>query len=459
MNNSKVNHITLSELAGHIKQTLDENLEISYWIRAEIAEFKVNAFSGHCYLELVEKDDLSNTIKARMRGNIWANSFKMLKLFFENSTGMALGAGLKVLIRGTIEYHETFGISFNIRDIDPAYTVGELAIKIQQTIDLLTKDGVIDMNKELEMPLIPKSIALITSQNAAGYQDFTNQLGSNKGNYKFSIKLFEAVMQGDKAPDSIMLALNQIFDYLDYFDAVIILRGGGAVLDLSCFNDYNLCYMAAQFPIPIITAIGHDKDESVLDIIANTKLKTPTAAAEYILAQFSEFEANLAQISENIFDIIHNKINSEKNHLTLLSSNLKPLVNRKIEQNRFHLIQQFQHITASTKQVLGANTSDIKRIGQTLKKASNRYITQHKANLEENIHTLKYSTEQFLSEAQKILDNTQLKIDYQNPTRILEKGYSITTKNGKLVRSTKDLSKGDTIETLFKDGKKSSSVN
>lgn len=458
MQKSELNHISLSYLSSIIKQTLNEHLEISYWVVAEIAEFKVNSYSGHCYLELVEKDDETNAIKARMRGTIWSAAFRMVKPFFETSTGIELGSGLNVMVRGVVEYHETYGLSLNIRDIDPAYTVGEMAMRMQQTIDLLTSDGVIDMNRELELPALPKTIAVVSSSNAAGFQDFMDQLDNNGYGYRYHVKLFNSVMQGDEAPASIMAALERIFEQTDVFDAVAIIRGGGAVLDLSCFNNYDLCFLAAQFPIPILTGIGHEKDETVLDVVAHTKLKTPTALAEFLIGCFADFEDVLSDTSDRIFYLAGQMIKENHNRLNLALNTFRPIVNQRIDRSRGELKSLFQNVSTGIKYRLNEQQVVLDNYKKQIEKESAQYASHRMDTMELLKDKLSNLVLQKLRMALQKMDGFELKLNYQNPEHILKKGYSITTRNGKIVKKSAELKPGDQIKTILMDGKTCSRV-
>lgn len=452
-------HITLSELAANIKDTLDAHLEISYWVMAEIAEFKVNSFSGHCYLELVEKDEQGANTKARMRSTIWSAAYRMLKPFFETSTGIELGPGLKVLVRGVVEYHENYGLSLNIRDIDPAYTVGELALKMQQTIDLLKKDGVLDMNRELRLPMLPKTVAVISSSNAAGLQDFMDQLENNPYGYQYHIKLFDAVMQGDAAPDAVMHALNRIFEEADVFDAVAILRGGGALMDLNCFNDYDLCFMAAQFPVPILTGIGHEKDETVLDLVAHTKLKTPTAVAGFLIDAFSMFDNELSELCDAICNGVSSQLRDQHNRLELAATQFKPQVQKSLEQHQHVLESATKDLSQNMRYHLGQQSTTLDNYALAIHKELPAFIGRRSAILDVQLEKLYEKSKQFLKDSQHTLSEMALKINYQSPENILTKGYSITRKDGNVITDAKQVKKGDMLETILAKGVVKSKVD
>ena len=257
-------HITLSELQSLIKRGIDDAHPLPYWVTAEISELKVN-YSGHCYLELVEKGGANHVPKAKISAVIWRSTYGMIASYFGASTGgQTLCAGLKVLVKALVSYHELYGLSLQITDIDPSYTLGDMERQRRQTIEQLQRDGVFDMNRELPMPAVVQRLAVVSSRNAAGYQDFMKELSS--GPYRFEVTLFDAFMQGAESEESIVRALETVADALDDFDAVVLIRGGGSQSDLGSFDSYRLCCHLAQFPLPVIAGIGHDKDRSVADL-------------------------------------------------------------------------------------------------------------------------------------------------------------------------------------------------
>ncbi len=291
----KESQLSLLELNQLIKDTLDDAFATPVWVKAEISEMTVNR-TGHCYLELVDVDPSSKEVLARARATIWSYSFRMLRPYFETTTGQSFTQGIKILVSVKVEYHPVYGMSLNIRDIDPSYTMGDMARKRREIIVQLQEDGVYDMNRELELPLVPQRVAIISSPTAAGLQDFMDQLNNNQRNIQFYTKLFPAVMQGTETAGSIINALELVFQYEDFFDVVCIIRGGGAQLDLASFDNYELAYHVAQFPVPVITGIGHDKDETVIDLVAHTKMKTPTAVAEFLINGAETFEQMLLEL-------------------------------------------------------------------------------------------------------------------------------------------------------------------
>ncbi len=299
-------HITLSQLARRIKLSLAEGLPLPLWVSAEIGEMKINRASGHCYLELVEGADSGSVPKAKLSAVVWRTTFYTLAAHFLSVTGAELASGMSVLLKVSVTYHELYGLSLQVVDIDPAYTLGEQERQRRETINKLSEEGVIDMNRSLPLPDVVQRVAVISSAQAAGYRDFMEHLSDAP--YQFSVELFDAVVQGLGAEKSIVEALELIADRMEEFDAVVVIRGGGSRSDLSCFNSYELCYVAAQFPLPILTGIGHDKDTSVMDLIARVALKTPTAVADFLVDCARNFDGRLVQaenaLRERVADVV-----------------------------------------------------------------------------------------------------------------------------------------------------------
>ncbi len=299
-----VQHITLSELQRHIKQALEGALPLPVWVVAEVSELKVN-YSGHCYLELVEKSEPARggtpIPRAQARAVIWRQQYAMLSAYFEAETGSRLAAGMKILAKVLVSYHELYGLSLQITDLDASYTLGEVERQKQMTIAQLRADGVWDMNREQELPLLTQRVAIVSSAAAAGYRDFCNEL--QQGGYAFRTTLFDAVVQGQAAEESICAALAAVAERQEEFDVVVIIRGGGSASDLSCFNSYRLCSYVAQFPLPVVTGIGHDKDTSVADMVAHTPLKTPTAVAAWLTERMARLEGWLTDAAMHLSEL------------------------------------------------------------------------------------------------------------------------------------------------------------
>lgn len=299
---SSAHPITLSELQRRVKEALVERFPLPVWITAEISELKVN-YSGHCYLELIEKrgGEGSNGVPAaQARAVVWRSAYPRIAAYFEAETGAPLAAGMQILAQVLVNYHELYGFSLQINDIDPAFTLGDMARQRRETIARLQREGVWEMNRQLPLPLVVQRIAVVSSARAAGYQDFCKELA--KSPYRIETTLFDAVMQGAAAEDSLVAALCAVADRQAEFDAVAIVRGGGSQSDLNCFNAYRLAAYVAQFPLPVVTGIGHDKDESVVDLVARTPLKTPTAAAAWLVERMGQVDGWLEAAALQLHD-------------------------------------------------------------------------------------------------------------------------------------------------------------
>lgn len=399
--------ISLKDLQLIIKRAV-EAIPESYWVVAEVNELRESA-AGHCFMELVQKSESGESIEAKVSANIWANLYRMVKPYFESATGVALSAGMKILVRVAVQYHELYGLRLNVLDIDPAYTVGEIALQRQKTITRLKDEGVYDMNRELELPLLPRRIAVISSENAAGYGDFMQQLHSNASGYTFCTTLFAAAMQGKDAETSIISALEKIYACANEFDAVAILRGGGSQSDLACFDSYLLASNVAQFSLPIITGIGHDRDVSVVDLVAHTMLKTPTAAAEFLVEKMAEQDTYLQELSEHLSDIWSSVFDGNEQQLRAYSSRLTLLAQQKMEREKM-LIEQYLP----------------KRL---------RQVCAHK-----------------ISYGNLLVKELEGKVALLNPRNILKRGYSITLKNGTPIFSKSEVKSGDELETMLSEG-------
>ena len=332
--------LTLSQLCYQISDVLNEQFNDSFWLRAEIGELNVR--NGHCYIEFIEKQEGGNSILAKMRANCWANVYKMLSPYFESETGQKLGAGMQVLVEVNVVFHANFGMSLNITNIDPTYTIGDMAGQRLAVIARLTADGIMNMNKMHELPLLPQRIAIVSSATAAGYGDFIHQIKSNSEGFVFYTKLFPAIMQGERSEESIIAALDQIFEQAELFDAVVIIRGGGATTDLNCFDSYELALNCAQFPLPIITGIGHLRDVSVVDMVANISLKTPTAVAEFFIEQMCFLQERIDNAELQLQAHLRNYTKMHHDQLQMLRFRLKSTINNQIqhEKNSLELMRR-----------------------------------------------------------------------------------------------------------------------
>lgn len=428
--------ISLHKLNNLVKGVLDNHLLSYYWIKAETSDVRVNQ-NGHCYLEFIEKDASGKNIIAKARGMIWANTFYLLKAFFEETTKQPFSSGIKVLVQVSITFHELYGYSLTVQDIDPSYTLGDQAMHRAAIIKQLQEEGVLEMNKELELPIPMNRIAIISSPTAAGYEDFCHQLMNNSSGYAFYLKLFPAIMQGDKAEGSIIEALEKIYANQDLFDAVAIIRGGGATSDLSSFDSYLLAANCAQFPLPIITGIGHERDETVLDMVAHTRAKTPTAVAEFIIAQIMETENQLLTCQASIVNATQRRMQEQILLLNSFEMQNSYLVKNRIKHERF-LLDSYQ--------------KGLQNIADKKEKEQISLIDQLKEKLKTNVQRRLISEEESLINLDKLLQLV-------SPKNILQKGYTVTTKNGKIVKSASSLKSGDQLSTILADGEIQSTVN
>lgn len=328
--------ISLLELQQMIKKGVEAGVPAIVWVTAEIGEVKSHV-GGHCYLELIGYREDGRGVAAKARATIWSNTWRMLRPFFENAAGVKLAKGLNVLLKVQAAYSPVYGLSLNVLDIDPSYTVGELELKRLQTIKRLEKEGCMEMNPSLELKMLPRRLAVISSPAAAGYRDFIEHLHGNEYGFRFVTELFSAQMQGEEAPASIVAALDVVAGREDEFDAVVVIRGGGAAMDLVCFDDYELAVNIAQFPLPVITGIGHDHDFHVADMVAHTWLKTPTAVADFFVDIFVQQEQYVMHLFQRISLTLSQKITSERHRLSSLQDSLRNGAGELVAQGRRRL--------------------------------------------------------------------------------------------------------------------------
>lgn len=421
---------SLLELNNRVKHVLQQAIPDTCWIRAEMSDVRCNASSGHCYLEFIEKHPVSGQLVARARGSIWAKTFRMLKPYFEMETGQLFTSGLKVLVKVSVEFHELYGYSLTVLDIDPAYTVGDLIRKRQEIIRQLKEEGVFSLNKELSFPTLPKRIAVITSPTAAGYEDFLNQLTNNKAGYPFYTRLFPALMQGERTEESVIAALDRVYQQMEYFDVVVIIRGGGATSDLSSFDSYLLAANCAQFPLPVITGIGHERDDTVLDLVAHTRMKTPTAVAEFLIARMDRAAEELNGLQQAISLSATDRLAKQQALLQLLGSRLPVLALNQIERNRMLL----------------------QRIGNQFPIVATTLLSKKRNRLDTLSVHFKNQVEGVLMEQRRWIELTEQFVKMASPDYLLKRGYSLTLRNGKIVKQAEELEQGDELTVRFADG-------
>ena len=403
-----VQHITLSELQRHIKQALEGALPLPVWVVAEVSELKVN-YSGHCYLELVEKSEPARggtpIPRAQARAVIWRQQYAMLSAYFEAETGSRLAAGMKILAKVLVSYHELYGLSLQITDLDASYTLGEVERQKQMTIAQLQADGVWDMNCEQELPLLTQRVAIVSSAAAAGYRDFCNEL--QQGGYAFRTTLFDAVVQGQAAEESICAALAAVAERQEEFDVVVIIRGGGSASDLSCFNSYRLCSYVAQFPLPVVTGIGHDKDTSVADMVAHTPLKTPTAVAAWLTERMARLEGWLTDAAMHLSELAVKATQREQLRLERMAG-------------------------------------EVARLGGT-------YCERARSRMAMLGEQLRSEVARFIERRAMFLQVAESSVEARAPEKILRLGFAVVRCDGRAVTSTKGL-KGREVDIQLAEG-------
>ena len=407
-------HLTLRQLNLMVADAIAMHLPDEYWVEAELSECREHG--GHCYMELIEKDERSHTPVARASAKCWRQTWVMVKPYFERTTGQSLCAGMKVLLRVYAQFHEAYGFSWIVSDIDPTYTLGDMARKRQEIIRQLKDEGVFDLQRELHLPLFAQHIAVISATNAAGYGDFCRQLEDNAYGFRFDVTLFPAIMQGEQVEASVISALNAIYEQSQKliannqkpFDCVVIIRGGGATADLSGFDTLALAENVAQFPLPVITGIGHDRDESILDMVAHTRVKTPTAAAALLIDNLLRVIDRIEQAEASLTRLVNERISRHQQRIATLTTLIPTLALRLLSDGR------------------------------------------HRIELLEN--RLPVALERRLTAQKHRIDSLALTLQGFDPQLLLSRGYSITLHNGCAVRDASQLQPGDEIETRVEKG-------
>ncbi|MCX7987289.1 MAG: exodeoxyribonuclease VII large subunit [Bacteroidales bacterium] len=449
--------LSLYELTTLVREVISYSFDDTYWIKAEIVRVNENA-SGHCYLELVEKSEHTDTIIAQCRAIIWRNIYSTIAAHFRNVTHRELETGMKILFRARVEFHQIYGFSLHITEIDPHFTLGEMVARKMQIIEQLKREGIFDMNRSLTFPLVPQRIAIISSKTAAGYNDFIRHLEENSLGYKFRIHLYQATMQGEKAEQSIIKALEKIFDKVDHYDVVVIIRGGGSQVDLSCFDNYQLASHIAQFPIPVLTGIGHEQDESIVDLIAYRALKTPTAVADFLIEVTMAFENQLDDYFSIVFQNLSQNLFEQKKYLDEVSRKV-PYHLQQLLLKHTHQIQVLHStVLEHSQKLIMQEDSKIRMVVLNVNYAVQRNIHFRSQQVQTYLYQSLSEARQRLLQQQNRLDFLHTKAELSNPAHILNKGYSITLFEGKPLLKANDVDDNAIIETLLYDGKLTSKV-
>lgn len=426
--------LSLFELNQLVRRSVRTCLPDEYWVQVELSDVRAN-YSGHCYLECVQKDPKSNSLIAKARGIIWSNVFSQLKPYFEQETGQAFVSGIKVLVKVTVDFHELYGYSLTIVDIDPAYTLGDMARRRREILLRLQEEGVLSLNKELELPVLAQRIAVISSATAAGYGDFCNQLENNAFGFAFYPRLFPAIMQGERVETSVIAALDRIYAESEKWNVVVIIRGGGATSDLSGFDTYDLAASCAQFPLPIITGIGHERDDTVIDLVAHTRVKTPTAAAEFLVNHLRQTAEQLENYAYYIRQEVPARLNREKERLERCITRIPARVQMRLQREDFRR----------------------ERLAKRMEMAWQSRLAREQYRLELSSRLSVALQARLLKEKHR-LDLLEKSVEAASPDLLLKRGYSITLKDGKAVTDASLLKPGDRVVTRVAKGQFSSEV-
>lgn len=447
----------LSELLNLIKVGLKAVAPECYWVVAEIGEMNVN-YSGHCYLELIERNEDDNLISAKIRATIWASQYRMLKQYFESVARHRFEKGLKVLVRVSVEFHQLYGLSLNVRDIDPTYTIGEQQRIKQQIIEQLKAEGVWDMNRRHKLPVVIERVAVISSETAAGLGDFMQHIESC--GWDISCKLFAAVMQGEQASESVVDALDRVADEVDDFDVVVIIRGGGSQSDLACFDDYWLCFNITQFPLPVLTGIGHERDDSIADMVAHTRLKTPTAVADFIIGTWNDFSHRIEKDYERLYAAVDRFFESKRNLVERYYLSLDNLFHKQMNNKRLKVASMQNRLLAYKDSYYNRLQARVDEYYNRLPKALENVFIKEREKVQGLRNRLEVVSAKRFDCYQQKIDRLREKIVERDPQTYLKRGYTVTTDSkGIIVRSSKRLNEGEIMFTHFADGKVESKIN
>jgi len=426
--------LSLFELNSLVADVINTTMSRSYWVEAELSEVRENR--GHCYMELIEKNENSNVPIARASAKCWSNIWSAIKPYFIRITGQQIRAGMKVMLQVHAQFHPQYGFSWIVDDINPEYTMGDMMRKRQEIIRQLKEEGVYDLQKELSLPLFAQRIAVISSATAAGYGDFCNQLENNELGLFFHVELFPAIMQGDNVESSIIASLNYINNREEEFDCVVIIRGGGATADLSGFDTLGLAENVANFPLPIITGIGHERDESILDMVSYRRVKTPTAAAAYLINHLTSTLIRVENAQSTIIDYVKKALEIENMRIKHIGAQIPVLFSIVRTKQEARLESLFQRLFTASKELMKQSDFLLLSLQQRVQPAVRGRLSSEHHRLD------------VLEHRARLLD----------PTLLLKRGYSITLHNGKAIHNANDLKIGDTITTLLEIGQIESKV-
>lgn len=450
---------TLSQFSRFVATAMSrEPVLMGAWVAAEISDMSTSG--GHCYMTLIEKDASGATV-ARMRATIWANRFSYLRHKFFAATGKEISNGMKVLLYGGANYHSSYGLSFNVGEIDPSYTMGDLERLRREILAALQKEGTIDLNRNLRITEPPLKIAVISSEKAAGYGDFINQLANNSAGVEFHTMLFPAVMQGEKTAQSVLTALDLIeqTNSIVEWDCVAIIRGGGATTDMNGFDDLALARRVATFPLPIIVGIGHERDRCVLDEIACIRCKTPTAVAAWLSDTAGMAWQRACDLATRIASFAAERIKGEQIRMQSIETMVPALAEAQIRNARLRLHSITALLPSAAREATSKANLKLEGLSMTLKMAAHARIEREYPALQSASTTIKMATASLISKEQARIENLEKLIDVLNPASTLKRGYSITRIGGKAITGTISIKAGDIIETTTAGGMITSTVN
>lgn len=450
--------LSLRQYTSEIANSIRTNPVLqSRWVIAELSD--VSERGGHCYMELVEKDDRGVTI-ARLRGTIWANNFAYkIKPKFEQITGQKFKSGLKVMLFGSASFHEQYGLSFNITDVDPSFTIGDMERIRREIIETLTREGVVNCNRMLQMPRVPQRIAIISAKGAAGYGDFMNQLQSNPVGFKFYTHLFEATMQGETTSNSVIKALNDIEMTIDLWDCVVIIRGGGATSDLNGFDNLELARRVATFALPVVVGIGHERDRTVLDDIANVRVKTPTAAAEWLIMCAQQTLDQALTLANQVARYVKDRTSGASKQLSHIEGTIPIIAKQQIIKSKSNLAAIASALPYMTKnKILSANRT-IDALARDVQHSAIGKISAAQTYLKTMSDALANAAPKAIANQDKRLKALENIVEALSPQKTLKRGFSLTKVNGKTVKSIDQLADNDVITTYLADGEITSVVN
>lgn len=447
---------TLTQVAQSIQSMIERTYKFPYYVQAEMVKLNFYPRSGHCFPELVEKD--GTRVKTQMRAVIWNSDYERISDNFQRITGEPLKDGITVLCLATIQFSPQYGLSLFIQNIEPSFTLGEMARNKLQTIKRLKEEGVFDANKKRKMPLLPQRIAVISIETSKGYNDFKVTLQGDKNHYPFETELFPSLLQGEKAVVTMLEQLDRIEKRLNDFDCVAIIRGGGGDVGLTCYDQYELAHRVATFPLPILSGIGHSTNETVTESVSFANKITPTEVAYYLISKFSDFEAKVTDLQLTLAKTVRHMLERENACLARTEADFKLAAHKVISYENTQLMKLQQLLQLSGKQLIEVQKRNLDNFAASLRPSVTARLTAEKAALDNFNSTIYIYTKQKLSSAATDISHIEEKIQLLNPANILKRGFSITYHNGSPVLNADSLHPDDELETHFYHGTRQSVV-